>query len=53
VVAMLLLSILLTAPRIFGFSVFVGYLISGPIYTVFFLSRKSAALPKPKAGSGE
>ncbi|MDL2285295.1 CDP-diacylglycerol--serine O-phosphatidyltransferase [Desulfovibrio sp. OttesenSCG-928-F07] len=40
VISILLFGVLVTRPRIFGFSFFVGYLISGPIYTLFFMHRK-------------
>lgn len=43
VVALLLLVLLITEPRIFGFAFVLGYLLSGPIYTFFFFRRKTAA----------
>ena len=39
---LLLFGLLIIQPRIFGFSFFIGYLISGPIYTFFFYRRKLA-----------
>ena len=40
VAAIILFGILIIEPRIFGFSFFVGYLLSGPIYTFVFFRRK-------------
>ncbi len=31
-------------PKFLGFIIFAGYIISGPIYTIFFLSRRSSKL---------
>ncbi len=42
VIVMLLFVVMVTRPRIFGFSFFIGYLISGPVYTLFFMRRKNA-----------
>ncbi|MCL1916217.1 MAG: CDP-diacylglycerol--serine O-phosphatidyltransferase [Desulfovibrionaceae bacterium] len=47
---LLLFAVLITEPRIFGFSFFIGYLLSGPIYTFFFFRRKipsEGAEPSP------
>lgn len=50
VAGMLLFVIMVTKPRIFGFSFFIGYLLSGPIYTLFFMRRKTNK--KDQDGSG-
>jgi CDP-diacylglycerol--serine O-phosphatidyltransferase len=44
VTAILLFVLVASRPKLLGFLFFVGYIVSGPIYTVFFLSRRSAKL---------
>lgn len=39
-----LFAMVASQPKFLGFIIFVGYIISGPIYTVFFLSRRSSKL---------
>jgi CDP-diacylglycerol--serine O-phosphatidyltransferase len=43
VVALLLFVLIVTEPRMMGFAIVVGYLVSGPVYTFGFLRRKTAA----------
>ena len=40
--AILLFVLIISEPKLLGFVVFGGYIISGPIYTFLFLSRRSA-----------
>lgn len=44
VTVLLLFVLVASRPKLLGFPVFLTYLVSGPIYTVFFLSRRSAKL---------
>ncbi|WP_320170761.1 CDP-diacylglycerol--serine O-phosphatidyltransferase [Maridesulfovibrio sp.] len=39
-----LFAMVASQPKFLGFIIFAGYIISGPIYTVFFLSRRSSKL---------
>lgn len=49
VVALLLFVLIAAEPRMMGFALVVGYLVSGPIYTFGFLKRKTAADAKSEA----
>jgi CDP-diacylglycerol--serine O-phosphatidyltransferase len=51
VLGILILGILITEPKIFGFSFFIGYLLSGPIYTFFFFRRIPQSRFKSEAGA--
>lgn len=54
VVGIILLAVVITEPRIAGFTFVTGYLLSGPIYTFFFFKRKTAAdakVEREKEGS--
>lgn len=42
--AILLFVLIISEPKLLGFVVFAGYIISGPIYTFLFLSRRSSKL---------
>lgn len=42
VLGLLLFILIVTEPRMMGFAIVVGYLISGPVYTFFFFRRKTA-----------
>ena len=44
VTAILLFSLVASKPKVLGFVIFFGYLISGPIYTLFLLSRSGKRL---------
>lgn len=44
VTAILLFSLIASKPKLLGFLIFLGYLASGPIYTLLFLSRRSSRL---------
>ncbi len=42
--AILLFVLIISEPKLLGFLVFAGYIISGPVYTFLFLSRRSSKL---------
>jgi len=42
VTAILVFSLVASRPKFLGFIIFLGYLISGPIYTLFLLSRRGS-----------
>jgi CDP-diacylglycerol--serine O-phosphatidyltransferase len=44
VTAILIFSLIASRPKVLGFVFFLGYLISGPLYTLFLLSRRSKRL---------
>ncbi|BCS87461.1 CDP-diacylglycerol--serine O-phosphatidyltransferase [Pseudodesulfovibrio sediminis] len=44
VTAILLFSLVASRPKVLGFLIFLGYLISGPLYTLFLLSRRNKRL---------
>lgn len=44
VTAILLCVLVASKPKLLGFLIFLGYLVSGPVYTIFFLSRRSSRL---------
>ncbi len=44
VTVIVLCAMVASQPKFLGFIIFAGYIISGPIYTVFFLSRRSNKL---------
>lgn len=44
VTAILVFSLIASRPRLLGFVLFLGYLISGPLYTLFLLSRRGKRL---------
>jgi CDP-diacylglycerol--serine O-phosphatidyltransferase len=44
VTAILIFSLVASRPKVLGFVFFLGYLISGPLYTLFLLSRRSKRL---------
>jgi len=44
VTAILIFSLVASRPKVLGFVIFLGYLISGPLYTLFLLSRRSKRL---------
>lgn len=44
VTAILLFALIASKPKLLGFIIFLGYLVSGPVYTLFFLSRRSSRL---------
>ena len=44
VTAILVFSLVASRPKILGFIIFLGYLISGPLYTLFLLSRRGKRL---------
>lgn len=44
VTAILVFSLIASRPRLLGFVLFLGYLVSGPLYTLFLLSRRSKRL---------
>jgi CDP-diacylglycerol--serine O-phosphatidyltransferase len=44
VTAILVFSLVASRPRLLGFIIFLGYLISGPLYTLFLLSRRGKRL---------
>ncbi|WP_018123427.1 CDP-diacylglycerol--serine O-phosphatidyltransferase [Desulfovibrio oxyclinae] len=44
VTAILLFALIASKPKLLGFVIFFGYLVSGPVYTLFFLSRRSSRL---------
>ncbi|CCH47351.1 CDP-diacylglycerol--serine O-phosphatidyltransferase [Pseudodesulfovibrio piezophilus] len=44
VTAILLFSLIASRPKVLGFLIFLGYLISGPLYTLFLLSRRGKRL---------
>lgn len=44
VTAILVFSLVASRPKFLGFIIFLGYLISGPLYTIFLLSRRSKRL---------
>lgn len=49
VVGLLLFILIVAEPRMMGFAIVVGYLISGPVYTFLFFRRKTAADAKNSA----
>ncbi|NDV20045.1 CDP-diacylglycerol--serine O-phosphatidyltransferase [Pseudodesulfovibrio sp. JC047] len=44
VTAILIFSLVASRPKVLGFLIFLGYLISGPLYTIFLLSRRNKRL---------
>ncbi|MGL1862074.1 MAG: CDP-diacylglycerol--serine O-phosphatidyltransferase [Pseudodesulfovibrio sp.] len=44
VTAILVFSLVASRPKVLGFLIFLGYLISGPLYTLFLLSRRGKRL---------
>ncbi|MUM77007.1 CDP-diacylglycerol--serine O-phosphatidyltransferase [Pseudodesulfovibrio sp. F-1] len=42
--AILVFSLVASRPRLLGFIIFLGYIISGPVYTLFLLSRRGKRL---------
>ena len=44
VTAILVFSLVASRPKVLGFIIFLGYLISGPLYTLFLLSRRGKRL---------
>jgi CDP-diacylglycerol--serine O-phosphatidyltransferase len=46
VTAILVFSLVASRPKFLGFIIFLGYLISGPLYTLFLLSRRSKRLQR-------
>jgi len=44
VTAILVFSLVASRPRLLGFIIFLGYIISGPVYTLFLLSRRGKRL---------
>ncbi|MEZ7198343.1 CDP-diacylglycerol--serine O-phosphatidyltransferase [Pseudodesulfovibrio karagichevae] len=44
VTAILIFSLIASRPKVLGFVFFLGYLISGPLYTLFLLSRRNKRL---------
>lgn len=50
--AVLLFALIVIEPRIMGFSLFIGYLLSGPIYTFFFFRRRGLGHKQDAAGPG-
>lgn len=46
VTAILVFSLVASRPKVLGFIIFLGYLLSGPIYTLFLLSRHGKRLPR-------
>ncbi|MDD3310606.1 CDP-diacylglycerol--serine O-phosphatidyltransferase [Pseudodesulfovibrio sp.] len=50
VTAILVFSLVASRPKVLGFVIFLGYLFSGPIYTLFLLSRRSKRLLRDKSG---
>lgn len=40
--AILLFALIISEPKLLGFVIFIGYIISGPVYTYLFLSRRSS-----------
>lgn len=44
VTVIVLFVLVASQPKFLGFIIFAGYLISGPIYTIFFLARRSSKL---------
>ena len=48
VTVILLFVLVASRPKMLGFLFFMGYLISGPIYTMFILSPRGAKLASPK-----
>ncbi|WP_319585092.1 CDP-diacylglycerol--serine O-phosphatidyltransferase [uncultured Pseudodesulfovibrio sp.] len=44
VTAILIFSLIASRPKVLGFVFFLGYLISGPLYTLFLLSRRGKRL---------
>ena len=44
VTAILLFSLVASRPKVLGFIIFLAYLISGPLYTIFLLSRRGKRL---------
>jgi CDP-diacylglycerol--serine O-phosphatidyltransferase len=44
VTAILVFSLVASRPRLLGFIIFLGYLVSGPLYTLFLLSRRGKRL---------
>lgn len=44
VTAILIFSLVASKPKVLGFIIFLGYLISGPVYTLFLLSRSNKRL---------
>lgn len=49
VTAILIFSLVASRPKVLGFIIFMGYLISGPIYTLFLLSRRNNRLLRDKS----
>ena len=43
VIGVIIVTMIYTEPQLLGFSFFIGYLLSGPIYTFFFFRRRVAA----------
>ena len=57
VIGVIIATMIYTEPQLFGFSFFIGYLLSGPIYTFFFFRRRVAVsvdadMPAVSAGKG-
>jgi len=50
VTAILVFSLVASRPKVLGFIIFLGYLFSGPLYTLFLLSRRSKRLLRDKSG---
>jgi CDP-diacylglycerol--serine O-phosphatidyltransferase len=44
VTAILLFSLVASRPKVLGFVIFMTYLLSGPLYTLFLLSRRNKRL---------
>tara|TARA_Y100001954_G_scaffold78909_1_gene86669 strand:+ start:3987 stop:4703 length:717 start_codon:yes stop_codon:yes gene_type:complete len=44
VTAILVFSLVASRPKVLGFIIFLGYILSGPIYTIFLLSRRGKRL---------
>ncbi|WP_419788160.1 CDP-diacylglycerol--serine O-phosphatidyltransferase [Pseudodesulfovibrio sp.] len=49
VTAILVFSLVASRPKVLGFIIFLGYLISGPLYTLFLLSRRNKRLLRDKS----
>jgi len=50
VTAILVFSLVASRPKVLGFIIFLGYLISGPLYTLFLLSRRNKRLLRDTSG---
>ena len=50
VTAILVFSLVASRPKVLGFIIFLGYLASGPLYTLFLLSRRNKRLLRDSSG---